>query len=242
MNTLKIILNAPAFLLGMLLSIPIFGRITGLIWRGILDLFWRIISIPDVILGFFGVLPEKKMRVSVIILANEAKEPFAKIDNIKDAVDNTIKSYKNAANVRVIIDKIHTMETAAPIVNLKPSCSSRAAVDDIWTSGTYFEHTANTKCFDTVFQRIIGYAAPVIVYVVEEVKGADIGCSLGPFTDYVTIEGGKPKCMAHEVAHACGLWHVKKDNNLANHFCSEDNLLDPWQIAIVRSSRHVTYL
>lgn len=243
MNTLKIILNAPAFLVGLLLSVPILGRITSLIWRGlILDLFWRIISIPDVILGLFGVMPEKKMRVTVIILANETNEPFAKTDNIKNAIENAIKAYKDAANVRVILDKIHIMETAAPAANLKPSCNSKAAIDDIWFPGAYFEYTINTQCFESAFQRVVGYAAPVIVYVVPEVKESDIGCSLGPFTDYVVIEGGTPKCMAHEIAHACGLWHVKKEKNLANHFCNPDNNLDPWQVAIVRSSRHVTYL
>lgn len=241
MNAVKFILNVPAFLIGLLFSIPVLGRITALAWRGILDLFWRIISLPDVILGLFGVLPEKKMRLSVIVLSNQAQEPFVKMDRLKEIVQDTVETYKEAANVRVMVDKIHTMVTAAPTANLNPSCNARAAVDDIWTAGTYYENTINTQCFDTSFQRITGYAAPVIVFVVEEVKGDDIGCSLGPFTDYVVIEGGKPKCIAHEVAHACGLWHVKTKDNLANHFCGPRKL-DPWQVALVRSSRHVTYL
>jgi hypothetical protein len=242
MTGLKFVLNSPAFVVGLFFSIPILGRITGLIWRGIiLDLFWRIISLPDVILGLFGVLPEKKLRVAVIILANEAQMPIVKMDRLKQSIQETIEVYKQAANVRVIVEKIHEMETAAPAANLNPSCSSRAVIDDIWSAGTYFENTANIQCFDSTFQRIIGFAAPVIVFIVEEVKGGDIGCSLGPFTDYVTLEGGKPKCMAHEIAHACGLWHVKAKDNLANHFCNRGKL-EPRQVAIVRSSRHVTYI
>ncbi len=241
MSVFKTVLNVPAFLIGLLFSIPVLGRITALIWRGILDLVWRILSLPDVILGLFGVLPEKKMRVSFIILSNEAQEPFVKMDRLKEFIQDTVETYKEAANVRVIVDKVHTMEAPAPAANLNPSCSSRAVVDDMWTAGTYFENTINTQCFDTSFQRIFGYAAPVVVFVVEEVKGGDIGCSLGPFTDYVVIEGGKPKCVAHEIAHACGLWHVKDKDNLANHFCGPRKL-EPWQVALVRSSRHVTYL
>ncbi|WP_320826147.1 hypothetical protein, partial [Reinekea sp.] len=67
------------------------------------------------------------------------------------------------------------------------------------------------------------------------------GCSLGPFTDYVTVEGKDPICLAHEVSHACGLWHTGGRDNLANHICG-GTTLKGWQVEIVRSSRHVTYL
>ncbi|MFZ0549130.1 MAG: hypothetical protein WAM60_27025, partial [Candidatus Promineifilaceae bacterium] len=145
------------------------------------------------------------------------------------------------ANVRVIVEKVYQMVTAAPGPNLMPSCGRRAVWNDLWTTGTYFENTTNIRCHESAWQRLIGYAAPVIVFIVNEVEGGDIGCSLGPFTDYVTIEGQKPICIAHEIAHACGLWHVKDRENLANHFCGARKL-EFWQKALVRSSRHVTYL
>jgi hypothetical protein len=241
MNHLKFVVNLPAVLFGLFFSIPYLGRITALIWRGLIDLFWRVISLPDVILGLIGVYPQKKMRIAVIALVGEGLEPVVKMDKLKESVKDTVETYLEAANVRVIVDKIKTMESPAPLANLNPSCGSGAMRDDLGTAGMYYEHTANTQCFDSAFQRFTGYAAPVIVYIVKEVKGSDIGCSLGPFTDYVTIEGQKPQCIAHEAAHACGLLHVKNGDNLAAHICGGRKLAW-WQKAIVRSSRHVTYL
>lgn len=241
MQVVKFVLNLPAVIVGLFFSIPILGRISGLIWRGLIDLFWRIVSLPDVILGLAGIYPEKKLRVSVIILADEEQDPVVKPDKLKQSIEEMVGIYLEAANVQVIVNEIKTMVAAAPAGNLNPSCGGRAVWDDIWTAGTYFENMANIQCFDSAFQRLVGYAAPVIIFVVQTVKEGDIGCSLGPFTDYVTIEGRKPICIAHEVAHACGLWHVKERENLAAHICG-GRKLEPWQVALVRSSRHVTYL
>ncbi len=241
MNSLKFLLNLPALLIGFFFSIPILGRITALAWRGVIDFFWRIISLPDIILGLFGHYPRKKLRIAVIALIGEDQTPIVKEDKLRETIKDTMETYLEAANVRVIVDKIVMMDVPAPLANLNPACGSGAMGDDIGLAGMYFENTMNRHCFDSTFQRIIGYAAPVVVYVVREVKGGDIGCSLGPFTDYVTIEGRKPQCIAHEIAHACGLLHVEDRENLAAHICG-GRKLEWWQKAIVRSSRHVTYL
>jgi hypothetical protein len=240
MGAFKMAVNGLAVLFGLLFSIPYLGRITALVWRGVIDIFWRLISLPDVILGMFGLYPQKKLRIAVISLIGDDKEQIVKEDKLKETIQDTIETYLEAANVRVIVDKVKMMESPAPPGSLNPGCGSGALLDDIGTAGMYYEHTINKECFDSAFQRYSGYAAPIIVYVVKEVKGGDIGCSLGPFTDYVTIEGRKPQCIAHEVAHACGLLHVNDGENLAAHICGGRKLAW-WQKAIVRSSRHVTY-
>ena len=241
MKSLKFLINLPAVLFGFFFSIPFLGRITALVWRGLIDLFWRIISLPDIILGLFGHYPRKKLRIAVIALVGEAQEPVVKEDKLRASIKDTMETYLEAVNVRVIVDQINFMDSPAPLANLNPSCGSGAMRDDMGRAGMYYENTMNQQCFDSAFQRFTGYAAPIIVYVVREVKGGDIGCSLGPFTDYVTIEGQKPQCIAHEVAHACGLLHVEDRENLAAHICG-GRKLEWWQKAIVRSSRHVTYL
>lgn len=241
MNPVIRILNYPAVLFGYFFAIPVLGRFIAFIWRGTIDIFWRIISLPDIILGLFGVFPQKKMRIAVISLVGDDGEPVVKGDDLKASIQNTVETYMEAVNVRVIIDKVMMMAAPAPLANLGPSCGSSAFKEDMGKTGMYFEQTANKECFESAFQRFTGYAAPVIVYIVKAVQGGDIGCSLGPFTDYVTIEGRKPQCVAHEVAHACGLLHVKERDNLAAHICG-GRKLEWWQKAIVRSSRHVTYL
>jgi hypothetical protein len=70
------------------------------------------------------------------------------------------------------------------------------------------------------------------------------GCSLGPLTDYVTQEArtiGSNRLMAHEVAHACGLWHSEEKPNLMYPRRPGEEIAT-WQAAVLRNSRHVTYL
>ncbi len=234
------VLNFLAVVVGLVLSIPIIGRLIGLLWRGLIDLFWRIVSVLDIIAGIFGLHLPKKLRVCIIILSDEKRKPMATPASLQPDIDKAKRIYKDTCNVKFIVSDIHTLENPAPKGNLDPNCGAGALWDDLWVDGTYYENNANVQCFDNAFLRLIGYAAPVVVFIVRDVKD-NKGCSLGPFADYVTVEGKDPICLAHEVSHACGLWHAGGRTNLANHICGGTKLKG-WQVEIVRSSRHVTFL
>ena len=91
---------------------------------------------------------------------------------------------------------------------------------------------------------VTGSGGPITVFVVRDVLGK-AGCSLGPLVDHVTVDmtaltGRRLRVLAHELGHACGLPHSSADENLMLPKGMGDRL-QPWQIAIFRSSRHVTY-
>jgi len=79
--------------------------------------------------------------------------------------------------------------------------------------------------------------------VVRDVEGKN-GCSLGPLTNYVVFESTADCAthLAHELGHACGLWHLDDTDNLMFHSCSgKRNRLAGWQKNVVRAAKYVTY-
>jgi predicted Zn-dependent protease len=82
-------------------------------------------------------------------------------------------------------------------------------------------------------------------FAVRRFKTQNDGCSLGPLTDYVTVafKESITRTLAHELGHACNLWHYDDPDNLMTPGRSGGvgYSLSRVQKALVRMSRHVTY-
>ena len=83
-----------------------------------------------------------------------------------------------------------------------------------------------------------------VIFIADIVEGNDIGCHI-PGTDYVIIdrrgtEVDGPATLAHEVGHACDLWHIEDNTNLMNPSVG-GTAMRPWQVCIFRRARFVSY-
>jgi hypothetical protein len=233
-------LDALAGIVGIILAFPIIGRLIRQIWSGLIDLVWRLLGIPGLILDWLGVDWEKNYRVCVIILIDEREQALTTPADLMPTIDSAKAIWKAAANVRLIIEDIHTAVDRRDR-NLDVDCDFGAWTDDILLTGSNFELLGNVYCFDGTGRRLIGWASPVVVFMVRDVKDKR-GCSLGPFSDYVTVEAKDPRCFAHELGHATYPWgHHSDPNNLMFSSCGGTELKG-WQRALIRNSRHVTYL
>jgi hypothetical protein len=86
-------------------------------------------------------------------------------------------------------------------------------------------------------------AIAVSVFIVAGVAGKQ-GCSFGPLTDYVTVDPdgvANPTLMAHEIGHACNLWHWGPKSQLMYKHHDRGDAVRWLQKNFFRSSRHVTY-
>lgn len=134
---------------------------------------------------------------------------------------------------------------------------------DAGETGTKLDFLSSTMCFFGAWRRITGYGAPVTCFVIRTVpyQGDPCGmwgCALW-ITDYVTVRkqpcasdppvGNRP-VLAHEVGHACNLWHVNDTAHPTNLMGDPWHDYDPlaqvkltnWQVALLRASKHVSYL
>lgn len=203
----------------------------------------RALGLLDLAGSFSGVRPFKQIQVRVVILRDETGQPLCQEDDIHASLQEMSRIFSQEVHVRVLAasPQIITLPEPAPLAALDVHCDDGAWQEDFDMAGNYFRrHSASTRS-----GRWLGYGAPVTAFIVRDISNKG-GCSLGPLTDYVTLEAemlnrARHRLLAHEVAHACGLWHSKDKENLMFPRGPGDKLTR-LQEAIVRNSRHVTLL
>jgi len=240
----NILLTPVAIIIDIVLAIPIVGRIISEILNIVTEIVWRIVNLVlDFVLGIFGLDLVKYVRIGVVILRDEKGNAIAAEADIARAFENAKIIYTEAANIELVLEGIHTVGGSAPDNALQVTCNISSWGTDLGTAGSYFEWHS-LRFWDSRLSEIIGLSSPITVFAIRTINpDTTQGCSLGPLTDYVLIEGGDPICFAHELGHACGLilpMHDPNSDNLNNATCGGTKL-KPWQRTIVRTSSHATY-
>jgi hypothetical protein len=208
--------------------------------RVIVTLVGLVLGIFDLLLGFIG-WPPKKMRLHIFILSTE-KGPLLNAADLTPSVDFARKTFKDKFNVklRAFGNMIEVIKEPAPSAALNVHCDASALGEEFGEAGEFFaKHLAGWNAIP------ISLTFPITVFIVSNVvdKG---GCSLGPLTDYIVVDVstdgvGTPSLMAHEIGHACNLWHSRTQSNLMFADSNRGDGVKWFQKNLFRSSRHVTY-
>src|SRR6266511_4711705 len=149
------IVNAIAWFIGLVCSIPYVGRTICLIWEGILTAINWIISIPDFILGLLGILPEKRLRLCIII-QHDQRGSVASDSEVLSYLQRAIDVFKQQANVRILpvgpfnygsafqdtptasMDYVHTEAGVSSADTLDVACGVDGFGDDFGSAGSKF--------------------------------------------------------------------------------------------------------
>jgi hypothetical protein len=217
----------------------------GLLWEAfniLKEVLNRLIKLPELLLTLLGWRPTKRLRLRVVVLRDEKGLPLARNEEVLPAYEEAQRILGRMAGVAVEPAgwRVVTAPHGAPTAALDVRCTDGAWRDDLGECGAFFRDLMAKTTVGT----LTGYGAPITVFVVRSMSTHN-GCSLGAATDYVTVEARSLKSarrlLAHEVGHACGLWHSKTPTNLMTPK-GPGEALSGWQAAILRTSRHVTFL
>jgi hypothetical protein len=216
-----------------------------------------VLGAPDLVVGFLCV-PKKYLRVQFFILS-DGSGPVVTEAELQPAIDKTREILKQQINVELLpygSQMVEIIRDPAPYAALNPRCGGGAVEDELWgEAGDFFaQHLAGWNAVP------LSATFPITVFVVADVGGEHDGCSLGPLTDYVTVDPaaitasggvfGSPvyaphlDTTAHEIGHACNLlFHVGSITNLMYGDGDErkGTELSWYQKNLFRSSRHVMY-
>jgi len=257
------LLDALAWIVEGILSIPWIGGFLRDLWNLILTIVWSLVSIVDFILTLLGIMPEKRLKLCVIIQLDESGNPVASDAQVMTYLQMAIDVFKSEPNVRVLPlgpfvyssafqdtpkasdDYYTTMTSPSSAKTLDVNCGGQGLADDLGPAGSRFNYEMGRYCFWGNFRRLIGYGSPIAAFTVRRFTGGDIGCSMGPLADYVLVDfsARSPRTLPHEMGHACNLWHESDASNLMTKTSDggTGTNLSRWQKALLRSSRHVTY-
>jgi len=229
-----------------------------------------------------GIRPEKKLRICTIILRDEKGNPVARAEDVVAQLQLTADVFKRDANIRllpggppkfsnsfsppVIVDQswVHVDQSPSPSNLLEPIGK---VLPELGQTGSDFQLKLTSLCPYGAGRRLIGYGAPITIFIVRDTGPKSAGRS--SLMGYAFVEGststitdaktGKRKSLrtiAHEAAHLCLLKHVcvigNARNLMASTLACDDaipkgvkiNKNDPnlygWQVFLMRTSKHVS--
>jgi hypothetical protein len=203
----------------------------------------RAIGAPALVANLGGYARRKRLRVCAIVLSDGAK-PLAADEAVLDALRAADGIFRREADTELFFDewpKVQTISEPAPADALDVSCGRTSWKEDLGGAGAYFRRTraAALRGSASPAGAVTGYGEPIAVFVVRNIAGK-AGCSMGPLSDYVTVDRVRGTLIAHELGHSCGLWHTKDEGNLMLPAANQESMTRT-QRAIFRNSRHVTF-
>lgn len=163
--------------------VRIAGAGLGLITNILKNLGSHLVGIFEIIaLYLFNWLPEKRMRLRVLILNDENGVPVATRDRVEAAVSIAQSTLKRAMNVKVIGvrgDIVREMAGPAPSYVLDCQCSTGAsdvhtqASDIFEPKGLWFRE----RLARTPLGTFIGWGTPITIFVIRNVQQGKAGCA-----------------------------------------------------------------
>jgi hypothetical protein len=219
-------------------AIPIFGPILRWIVGALVWAWSQWLGLVDAFGGLVGIRPIKHLRLHIIILMRSDHTLTVPTNRIGLAIARAESIFRDRADVK-IHTTVHQVDTPSSPHALQVETDAGLLGEDMTHAGLYFQTTITEMLWEDNPWFVLRVGAPVVAFIVDGVgvPGRVFGCSAGPLSDYVCVEGAHmivdpqktpvvapivpepanatpamaSATLAHEIGHACGLLHAGDD-------------------------------
>ena len=150
---ISIVLDVIAFIVNLILSIPIIGGIIRTILNWVTEIIWRIVGLLDFIGSLLGIQPRKKMYFGLIIPTHDGK-PIANQADIQPQIDAAIEHMDRLCNINLIFTGTCNSSVNAPDNPLEYPCNAKGFFSDWWIQGSFYEFAASLCKFEDGWRRV----------------------------------------------------------------------------------------
>jgi hypothetical protein len=201
----------------------------------------RIITFPEWLLCLAGVKGlRKNYRICPMVIANDEGNPLVPLNVIQNQINTAIRIYNNC-NVNVIASPIIVV-TGKSFLATGPSCDAE---------GFFSEHKLeyeHLSCCNGLLESIkcLRFPSGIIWprHILKTIWVADVpgkvGCYLFPNSFLLVDADAAIDTLAHEMGHACDLFHVDEQANLMHPGDRTSSTLTNFQCCTIRTAKFVT--
>lgn len=181
-----------AAILNFVLRLPVVGPLFRAVIRLVTGAYSYVIGLADGVARVFGVRLTKHLRVHVIPLC-KGNAPLALEQHLRPIMLQTAVTLYRRAQIRVHTT-YHEAIRNPPERSLRIGTEGDLILDEAWIKGSWFQTQVN-QLFANQVSLLFGVGQPVVVFVLEEVGydgiGGVVGCSGGPFVDWIAVEASR---------------------------------------------------
>ena len=263
------VLNTIGALATLTFSIPGLGLLFFLIATAFHRSVAALILFPEVVLCLCGILPEKRLRLRIMIPSDEQGQPICQVAEVLKQLQWTIDLFQRRANVRIlpigpfVFPSKHAQKVDDRYIWVDYGKSSGQHLDchssRLRLRGrTWFSAKVCSFCYWACWRRMIGYGTPIGVFAVRSIDTTFtepgrqcVGLTMIGIGDFVLIDfrhcisvTKRSSRLAHELGHACRLPHSSSRDNLMYPLSLADGsmpALTAEQVFRIRVSPHVSY-
>lgn len=203
-----------------------------------------IFGIPEFLLCMLGLRIRKHLHACVTVLAGGDGVPVISDADVDRVLEEARRIIDNRFNVNLHIHGRKLVQVPKDRLDVTACNASQLfsseAIDLTDDANGTFEGLFGCGDNPVDIGAELIHDVLDIIFIRDIIEGGDVGCHI-PGTDYVIVDkNSSGLVLAHEIGHACDLWHMSEKMNLMNHFVAGDDVKG-WQRCIFRRSRFVYY-